>query len=325
MAINVKKPKIAILTSAEVGKPDVAQLEKVAELSYSTDVGLKQALDGARAAFLWDVALIDELHAHWEWTSSLRWMHAAVAGVDALCFQEMKDSPIVLTNAGGIYNYAIAEYVTGAVIAYERNYPRLYFQKAQQSWKPFVSSGAQEKNALIIGPGKIGRACARSLATLGMHVRGIGRHTAEDDPDFERIDSFKNIEGRIGWAHHLIIAAPLTPETYHLLNADLFKFCRPSVHLINVGRGPIVYTPDLIYALQQGQVGGATLDVFEVEPLDPLSPLWKMSSVMITPHIAGEIDGFEGALTDQFVTNALHWVRGEPLECIIDKNRGYSA
>lgn len=325
MAAPVKKTKIAVVTSPEVGKPDIDALSGIATIAYSVDCGLEQALDGAEAVFLWDVGLIDELRDHWDWMDGVKWMHVAVAGVDTMCFQEMKDSPIVLTNAAGIYNYAIAEYVTGAVIAYERNYPRLYNQMAKQEWKPFVSSGAAGKNALIIGPGRIGRACARSLATLGMHVRGIGRHSTQDDPDFERIDSFESLEGRIGWAHHLIVTAPLTPDTHHLLDAGMFKYCRPSVHIVNVGRGPIIKTADLVYALQQGQVGGATLDVFESEPLDPLSLLWKMSTVMITPHIAGEIAGFEEDLIDQFIGNARRWIKGQALDYVVDKQSGYGA
>jgi phosphoglycerate dehydrogenase-like enzyme len=318
-----KKPKMAIITSPQVGKPDVRRLSKVATLSYSDEVGIEEALRGARAALLWDVALMDTLRENWELTKDLEWLHVAVTGVDEMCFMEIRDSDIVLTNAGGVYNYAIAEYVTGAIIAYERNYPRLYYQKKRKQWKPFVSGSAQGKNALIIGPGRIGRTCARSLATLGMHVRGIGRHYAGDDPDFECIEPVERIEELVGWAHHLIVCAPLTDATYHLLNADLFKHCRSTVHIVNVGRGPIIDTGDLIDALQQGEVGGATIDVFEKEPLDPASPLWGMSVVMITPHIAGEIAGFEGALTDQFVDNALHWIRHEPLECVVSKKRGY--
>ena len=323
MSSNVKKAKIAVITSPQVGKPDLGVLENAAEIVYSTNVGLKSALDGARAVFLWDVGMIDELKLHWTWLNAAEWMHVAVVGVDDICFNKLKESPIVLTNAGGIYDLAIAEYVVGAVIAYERNYQRLLKQKAQHAWKPFISSGVAGKNALIIGPGRIGRACARALSALGMHVRGIGRHTTDTDPDFERIDSFEDLEGRIGWAHHIIITAPLTPETHHMINADILGFCRPSSHLVNVGRGPIVYTPGLCNALQQGLIGGATLDVFETEPLDDLSPLWNMSNVMITPHIAGEVDGFEGALIDQFVRNATHWLRGESLECVVDKTLGY--
>lgn len=322
---TVKRPKIAVITSREVGKPSLSIPPSAAQIFYSTDTGLKEALHGAKAAFLWDVALIDEVRRNWEWTSDLEWMHVAVAGVDAMCFDEMRESPLVLTNAGGVYNYAIAEYVTGAVISYERNYPRLRFQKDHCEWKPFVSSSAQGKNALILGPGRIGRACARSLATLGMHVRGVGRTARKDDPDFECIYAVESIEDCVGWAHHLIVTAPLTDDTYHLLDADLFKQCRPSVHVVNVGRGPIINTSDLVRALQSGHVGGATLDVFENEPLSPMSPLWKMSTVMITPHIAGEINGFEEALIAQFEENARKWLKGEPLDWVVDKNRGYAA
>ncbi len=325
MAKSIKKPKIAIISSHELGNPNIKPLETMATISYSNKVGLKESLQDAQAAFFWDVAQINELKTHWSWASSLKWIHAAVAGVDAFCFEEIRNAPIILTNAGGIYNYAIAEYVTGVIIAHERNFPRLYQNNALKNWEPFTSSSVQGKNALIIGPGQIGRTCAQSLAALGMNVRGIGCHSTLNDSDFERIDHMNSIEEHIGWAHHIIVTAPLTPQTHHLLNEKLFQRCRSSVHLINVGRGSIINTSDLISALERGEIGAATLDVLETEPLNPLSPLWDIPSVLITPHIAGEVTGFETALVDQFIENASYWIQGQPLKNIVDKEKGYAA
>lgn len=324
MIETANRRKIAVVTSDEVGKPFLGSLHNHADLAFSNEMGIKAALEGAQAVFLWDVALIDEIRAHWDLMKDAQWMHVAVTGVDEMCFDEMRASSLVLTHVSGVYNYAISEYVTSAVINFERNFPRLRFQKERHEWKPFTTSSSQGKNALIIGPGQIGRTCARSLASLGMHVRGVGTHARDNDPDFERIDTFYELEDIIGWAHHVIVCAPLTKDTYHLLDAYMFKQCRPKVHIVNVGRGPIISTTDLVFALNQGIIGGATLDVFEEEPLSPLSPLWDMSNVVITPHIAGEVTGFEEALISQFKENAYRWLRDEPLKYVVDKESGYS-
>lgn len=323
MAASITKPKVAVVTSKEVGKPDLSRLAGAARLVYSCDVGLEAALDGACAVFLWDVALIDEIRQNWHMMTNIQWMHVAVTGVDTMCFDEMKRSAIKLTNAGGVYNYAISEYVTHAVISHERNLPRIHYQKKNRQWRPFVGSSCSGKNALIIGPGQIGRTCARSLRALGMNVRGVGTRERAVDPDFDRIDSFYQLEDVIGWAHHVILCCPLTEDTYHLINAPLLKQCRPKTHLVNVARGPVVDTDALVFALKEGIIGGATLDVFEEEPLSPLSPLWDISSVVITPHIAGEVCGFEEALIDQFVENAFRFLRREELFNVVDKMGGY--
>ena len=320
----MRLPKIAVVTSREVGVPNLSALPGAFRVAVSCETGIRKALEGADIVFLWDEDQIQAIRENWDCMGSVSWMHVAVTGVDSILFDELRRSAITITNAGDIYNYAIAEYVVSAVINYERNFPRLRYQKERHQWKPFVSSSCQGKNALIIGPGRIGRTCARSLKSLGMNVRGVGRTERTGDTDFECVYSFYDLEDVVGWAHHVIVTAPLTPETYHLINTRILNACRRKAHLINVGRGPIVKTSDLVFALKQNVIGGATLDVFEEEPLDELSPLWDMSTVTITPHIAGEVSGFEKALIEQFVQNALNWIRHEPLEYIVDKALGFS-
>jgi len=96
-----------------------------------------------------------------------------------------------------------------------------------------------------------------------------------------------------------------------------------SARLINVGRGPVVDEKALVEALQQEQIAGAALDVFEEEPLDEKSPLWVMPQVMISAHMAGDFSGWQRALGEQFIENFRRWENGQPLHNVVDKDKGY--
>ncbi|MDQ3069414.1 MAG: D-2-hydroxyacid dehydrogenase, partial [Acidobacteriota bacterium] len=120
-----------------------------------------------------------------------------------------------------------------------------------------------------------------------------------------------------------IITAPHTPETDHLFDREMLARMKRGSLLVNVGRGRIVDEAALAEALRTGAPGGAALDVFETEPLPAASPLWDMDGVILTPHVAGfGVDFWEG-LVDLFSRNLERWQRGEPLENVVDKQRGY--
>lgn len=321
--VGAPRPRLAVLTNPEVGHPDLGELAALVDIAWSDEVGFGAALDGADAAFLWDVSLWRELEANWGRCGRLEWVHAAVTGVEGICFPELRDSRVVLTNAAGTYDEPIAEYVALAVLAHSRGWRRLCTQAEQHTWQPFTAQGLRGKDVLVVGPGRIGRACGRALAALGARVRAVGRTAREDDADFGRVLPFTRLDEAVGTADHIVVATPLTDETYHLINADILSRCKPGAHLVNVGRGPVVCTADLVEALQAGRLGGATLDVVEGEPLAPESPLWDVAGLAITPHLAGEVAGADGALVEQFIDNARRWLGGRELANKVDKLRGY--
>jgi phosphoglycerate dehydrogenase-like enzyme len=123
----------------------------------------------------------------------------------------------------------------------------------------------------------------------------------------------------------VLAAAPLTPETHHMLSDVQFAVMKQDAIVINVGRGPVIDEAALIRALQQGRIGGAALDVFEEEPLPASSPLWDMENVLISPHCTDRtVDPDWLELSMQlFVTNLQRYIAGEPLENIVDKKAGY--
>ena len=323
--MSTMRPRIAVLTTPEVGHPDLENLRDCAHIVWSDEVGVGEALEGARAAFLWDTGMWRELQRNWGRCGGLEWVHAAVTGVEGICFEELRDSRVTLTNAAGTYDEPIAEYVALAVLAFERDWRRICGQAARHAWEPFTAHRVAGKSVLVVGPGHIGRACARKLAALGAHVSAVGRTARETDPDFGRVRPFTQLRGALAGADHIVVATPLTDETYHLIDAGALARCKPEAHLVNVGRGAVVDTAALVGALQSGHLGGATLDVVEGEPLGPASPLWDVPGLTLTPHLSGEVDGTDGALVEQFLGNAQRWLAGKPLANMVDKQRGYGA
>jgi len=121
----------------------------------------------------------------------------------------------------------------------------------------------------------------------------------------------------------VVISAPHTPETYKLMNRRRLQRMKRTAYLINVGRGAIVDLADLTAALQAGEIAGAGLDVFEIEPLPPDHPLWQMENVIITPHTAGASPRIAERHLETLLDNIHRFVAGEPLRNVVDKKRWY--
>ena len=121
----------------------------------------------------------------------------------------------------------------------------------------------------------------------------------------------------------MVVVAPLTDATRNLVDERVLSAMKPTAHLVNVGRGPIVDEAALIAALNGGTIAAATLDVFQTEPLPEDHPLWTTSGVVITPHMSGDAVGWTDTLARQFADNALRWLDGAPLENVVDKQLGF--
>jgi phosphoglycerate dehydrogenase-like enzyme len=154
-------------------------------------------------------------------------------------------------------------------------------------------------------------------------VTGVARNPRSDDPDFGTVHPAAALLDALAGADFVVIAAPLTDDTRGMFGAAAFQRMKPSARLINVGRGPIIDQPALVTALSGGQLAGAALDVFADEPLPPDSPLWGMGNVIVSPHMSGDVAGFEDELAALFLDNLARYRRGEPLGNVVDKRRGY--
>ncbi|MBO0596888.1 D-2-hydroxyacid dehydrogenase [Nesterenkonia sp. E16_7] len=330
--MTAARPIITVLCPrAEAAAQDPAQLQRpeglesiegLAEVRYTDAAGLGSALEGAQALFLWDF-FSPAVQQAWPQADSLEWIHVAAAGVDALMFEELRRSEVTVTNAQGIFDRPIAEYVLAAIFAHAKDFAASLRHQQQRQWVHRETLRVQGTSALIIGTGAIGRETARLLRAVGIEVTGAGRTAREQDPDFGTVVESADLPSHIGGFDHIINAAPLTAQTIGLISEQSLAAVRRGAHLINIGRGESVDETALVQALQDGRLARATLDVFEKEPLPADSPLWAMESVTISAHMSGDVLGWRPALAEQFVENARRWLDGAELKNIVDTAKGY--
>jgi len=245
--------------------------------------------------------------------------------VDALMFPDLIEGDVTVTNARGIFDRTIAEYVLCTILMFAKDFPRSLRLQAEHKWQHRDTERAEGKQVLIVGAGSIGGQIARLCKAAGLKPHGIARKPRQDDPDFVAVHGNDDLTEQLGLADFVVIAAPLTPQTEGLFNEKAFKAMRKSARLINIGRGPVVKTDDLIAALNNGDIAGAALDVFEEEPLPADHPLWDMENVIMTAHMSGDFIGWKRALTDQFLENLDRWHQGEELFNLVDKKLGYAS
>jgi phosphoglycerate dehydrogenase-like enzyme len=318
-----ERPVIAVLcATADERPPHLAELDPHAELRYTDAAGLADAVDGARALLLWDF-FSTAVRDVWPRAGQLTWIHVAAAGVDTLLFDELRDSDVVVTNARGVFDRPIAEFVLASVLAHAKGLHTSHDLQLRRDWQHRETLTVRGATALIVGTGAIGRETARLLRAVGMDVRGAGRTARSDDPDFGDVVASSELAAHVGWADHLVIAAPLTEATRGLVDAEILKAMKPTGHVVNVGRGPIVDERAMVDALIGGDIAGASLDVFSVEPLPPDHPLWSTPGAVISPHMSGDTVGWLDTLARQFVDNARRWLAGEPLINVVDKQLGF--
>lgn len=319
----VDLPVITVLgQSVDDRPPHLEKLQGRAQLRMTDAAGLDSTLAGSQALFLWDF-FSPAVRDAWSSCDVLEWIHVAAAGVDSLVFAELAASDVVVTNAQGIFDRPIAEYVLGAVLAHAKQTHRSADLQRTHVWQHRETRSVRESHAMIIGTGAIGRECARLLSAVGMQVRGVGRIARSQDPDFGEVVPSSQLADNLGNVDYLVVVAPLTDQTRGLVDARVFAALPERAHLINVGRGESVVTADLIDALSAGHFDGASLDVVDPEPLPQDSPLWDLPGVQITPHMSGDVEGWRDALALQFLDNAERWLDGEPLRNVVNTRLGY--
>jgi phosphoglycerate dehydrogenase-like enzyme len=177
---------------------------------------------------------------------------------------------------------------------------------------------------LIVGLGAIGRAAAARFSALGARVSGI-RRTPDGAgvPHVETVAGADRLFALLPSADVVLLAAPQTPQTRHLIGARELAAMKDDTLLVNVSRGKLVDEAALVEALAAGRIGGAALDVFEHEPLASDSALWTLPNVLITPHTSGFRPDHWDAATSLFAENLRRFESGEPLLNVVDKRAGY--
>lgn len=261
--------------------------------------------------------------------SSLRWIQITWAGADK--YMRMKDvlSGITLTNVSGAFGTIIAEYAIGSLVALYRSFGRYWSNKQAHIWQKYDHAETiSGKTALVLGMGDIGANVARRLKVFGAAVLGVKRTAVSTVPeDFEEAHTLDALDALLPRADIVIGCLPNTRETAGLLTAERLHAMKAGAVLVNVGRGSLAGTDDLVSALQDGHLGGAALDVFETEPLPADCPLWDMENVLLTPHIAGPSFGGSADVQNTIwhicMDNLERYLTGNPLKNVVNRSEGY--
>jgi phosphoglycerate dehydrogenase-like enzyme len=303
--------------------PGLEVVLSYAQVAFAPDEAhLAQELPNAEILLGWDFRG-RELSSQWQHAHHLKWIHWCGAGVEAVLFEELMQSDVILTNAQGLFDRAMAEYVLGYMLmATKRFIDSWEFQK-RRHWQYRLTPMLSGQRAAIVGVGSIGREIATRLKSMGVGVTGVGRRARTSDPVFARIVGQADLLQAVSEVDWVISVLPATPSTENVFNHAVFAAMSTSSRFINVGRGSAVDESALIQALENGDIAGAMLDVFRAEPLPESSPLWQTPNLVISPHMSGDYTGFHRDMVAQFVDNLTRYQHGEALLNVVDKRLGF--
>ena len=319
------RPVVVVMgAGSDEPPPGIDRIEDLVELRFAPDrETLVAAIPDAEIVYSW-WGRREDLEAAWAFAVNLRWIQAPNVGVNGLLFPALVESDVILTNARGAVEHPIAESVVGFIVALAKDFPRMFGDQKARVWGHRDTERLAGKRLLVVGPGPIGCEIGRACGVgLGMRVEAVGRNPRAGDEVFESVGGPHELHAALGRADFVVDSMPLSTETHHLFDARAFAAMRPSARFVNVGRGATVDQSALVDALRRGAIAGAALDVFEEEPLPPDSPLWDLPGVIVSPHMSGNVEGWERDFAAVFYDNVARWVHGEPLRNIVDKRLGF--
>ena len=215
--------------------------------------------------------------------TSLKFIQLTSAGFDRVPMDYVKEKGIRIFNARGVYSIPMAEFALCGVLALYKKMD--FFLRNQKEHRWDKHRGVLElysKNVLVVGAGNVGQECAKRFTAMGCTVYGADIYPVQSEA-FIEVLPMTELDNLLAEADVVILTLPLTDETRYLFNKYKFEKMKNGAVLVNISRGAVVNTNDLIEALNQN-LGGAVLDVFETEPLEDNSPLWDMKNVIIPPH-----------------------------------------
>jgi phosphoglycerate dehydrogenase-like enzyme len=273
----------------------------------------------------------------------LKWLQTHSAGIDYLTADPLwQQEQIAITSLNGVHAVPMAEYTLAVMLGFRWRLPHMLRLQDKQTWvkdrwKTFIFPELRGSTLGIVGYGAVGRELARQAQALGVEILavnhsgrrspyrgfsepGLGDPTATIPTEIFATTALLHM---LPQCDYVVILAPLTPETHHLFGAEAFAAMKDSAFLVNLARGGLVDEAALIEALQNGQIAGAGLDVFETEPLPSDSPLWNLDNVIISPHVAGFTTLYDDRATDLFAENLRRYLHQESLLNLVEREKGY--
>ncbi|HVN86784.1 MAG TPA: NAD(P)-dependent oxidoreductase [Candidatus Binatia bacterium] len=250
----------------------------------------------------------------------VRWIHALGTGVDAFPFDLLTDQTLTCSRGGSAI--PIAEWVLAVTLAFEKRLPESWIHAVPEGgWSRADLGTLHDKTLGLVGLGGIGTAVARLALPFGMKVQAYRRTTAPATLD--GIAMSRSLSELVAVADHIVIAAPATRQTRHLLNREIFSVMKFGAHVINISRGSLIDADALRAALDNGRVAMASLDAVEPEPLPAGHWMYTHPRVRLSPHVSWSMPGAAERLIDPFIDNLRRYRAGQPLFGVVDREVGY--
>lgn len=210
----------------------------------------------------------------------------------------------------------------GYIISFLRQFPLMmeYQREHIRKKPPVLPEEPEGKTVGIVGAGAIGSEVAKYAKALGFRVIGVKR-SVMDMPYYDAVYSSKEMKTALAQMDFVVILTPLMEETRNMFNRELFEACKKGAYIINIARGGVLNTHDLICALQSGHLGGAALDAVNEEDLTPDCPLWDMDHVFLTPQYSATSPHYVDRAVEQFVQNLDNFRNHKEMFNIIDTEK----
>jgi len=249
----------------------------------------------------------------------VRWIHTYGTGVNEFPFDAL--GKCVLTCSRGASGHPIAEWTLAVMLAFEKNLPAMWISEPPKHWSIAGLGSLRGRTLGLVGLGGIGSEVARLAQAFGMRVRA-SRRTRAPSP-IAGVEIVHDLGELVRDADHLVLAAPVTHATRHVVDAELLAQVKPGLHLVNIARGALVDHDALRAALDDGRVALASLDCVEPEPVPAGHWLYTHPRVRLSAHISWSAPEALAELIAPFVDNLRRYRAGEPLEGIVDLEQGY--
>lgn len=275
---------------------------------------LRRALDHAEIAVLSELLPPSQIRG-----SRLKWVHITHSGMDRLARPELLERGIRLSGSAGYSVEALAEHALFFMLSLAYRSSELFEAQRKSSWE---KAGREHLRSLylqtvgIVGLGHIGKALAVRCNAMGMRVLGYRRSDGSVPQGVHKVycqQKGENLGSMLAESDYVVLAVPLTDQSHEMIGAEELAQMKPTAHLVNVARGKVVDEQALVLALEKGQIAGAGLDVFAIEPLPSDSPFWQMRNVIVTPHSSAREPDRDDRAVELIAENYERYLSGQQL------------